>query len=214
MTGRPRLVFATGNPGKAKELRELLADVSLDVVTLDELDERPPEVEEDGETFLANAVKKARAISAFAGLPALADDSGLEVDALDGAPGVYSARYAGVDADDDANNTKLLKALEAVEDGNRAARFRSVLALADESGELAGEVITCEGACEGEILRQRRGSGGFGYDPLFFVPELGRTFAELGIGTKNDRSHRARAMRSMKPKLLAYFRLAKAPGSG
>ncbi len=194
-------MFATRNRGKLAELRALLAGLELEVLSLDEVD--VPEVEETGDSFEANAVKKAREVSAALGLPALADDSGLEVDALDGAPGVRSARYAGEQCDDEANNDKLLAALAEVPGDRRTARFRSVLAFAD-----GDEVLTADGACEGVVLRERRGTGGFGYDPLFYVPELGATFAELGVGTKNDRSHRAVAMRAMKPLLIRYFQLA------
>lgn len=198
-----KLVFATRNQGKLTELRALLAGVDIEVVSQAELD--VPEVVEDGDTFVANASKKALEVSGATGLPALADDSGLEVDALGGAPGVYSARYAGEPCDDEANNDKLLAALADVPEHQRGARFRSVLALADTQGELGDQVILTEGTCEGRILTERRGEGGFGYDPLFFAPELGATFAELGVGTKNDLSHRARAMKAMKPRLLAYF---------
>ncbi len=202
-----RLLFATRNRGKVAELRELLAELGVVIMSLDELPEMPPEVMEDATTFAGNAAKKAREYSAATGLPALADDSGLEVDALDGAPGVWSARYAGAGATDASNNAKLLAALASAPEP-RTARFRSALALADVRGKLGDDVIVCEGACEGQILREGRGSGGFGYDPLFWVPELGATFAELGLGSKNDRSHRAAAMRRMKPQLIAYFGLA------
>jgi XTP/dITP diphosphohydrolase len=205
----PRLVFATRNRGKLAELRGLVSELPIEVVAIDEVDAAVPEVEEDGLTFAANAAKKALAVSAATGLPALADDSGLEVDALGGAPGVRSARYAGPEADDDANNDKLLASLAGVADDARTARFRACLALADRAGRLGDEVRLAEGTCEGLILHEPRGSGGFGYDPLFYVPALGRTFAELGVGTKNDRSHRANAMRAMKPLLIDYFRLAK-----
>lgn len=201
------LVFATRNRGKLVELRQLLAGV--DVLSIDEAAHRLgraiPEVVEDADTFSGNASKKAREVSRATGFPALADDSGLEVDALGGAPGVYSARYAGAHADDAANNTKLLAALANVPVARRTARFRAVLALADVEGPLAGEVITADGVCEGVILEAPRGSGGFGYDPLFLFPDRGQTFAELGVGTKGDLSHRARAMRAIKPRLLAYL---------
>jgi XTP/dITP diphosphohydrolase len=166
-----------------------------------------PDVIEDADTFAGNAAKKAREVSAATGLPALADDSGLEVDALGGAPGVYSARYAGAGHDDAANNAKLLAALAGVPSARRTARFRAVLALADVGGALGSEVITADGACEGVILEAPRGTGGFGYDPLFFAPELGMTFAEAGVGRygKRDLSHRARAMQAIKPRLLAYL---------
>jgi XTP/dITP diphosphohydrolase len=195
------LVFATRNKGKLVELRQLLAGV--DVLSIDELGQQIPDTVEDADTFIGNASKKAREISAATGMPALADDSGLEVDALKGAPGVYSARYAGEPHSDAANNAKLLAALQGV--GNRTARFRAVLALADVAGPLGAQIITADGACEGTILTAPRGTGGFGYDPLFFAPELGMTFAEAGVGSKSELSHRARAMRAIKPQLLAYL---------
>jgi len=210
---KPRLVFASRNRGKLVELRELLADVEVEVLAIDELDAEIPEVIEDGDTFAANASKKALEVARASGLPALADDSGLEVDALDGRPGVYSARYAGESATDRDNNDRLVAELAGVPADRRTARFRSVLAFADTAGRLGDEVLLAEGTCEGRILDEPRGDGGFGYDPLFLVPELGRTFAELGVGTKNDRSHRARAMRAMKPQLVAYCGLAKPQGS-
>jgi XTP/dITP diphosphohydrolase len=200
------LVFATRNAGKLVELRQLLPE--LDVLGVDEAAARLrrtiPEVVEDAETFAGNAAKKAREVSAATGFPALADDSGLEVDALGGAPGVWSARYAGT-AGDAANNAKLLVALRDVPPERRTARFRAVLALADVSGPLDDAVITAEGVCEGVMLGAPRGTGGFGYDPLFLVPEIGQTFAELGVGPKGERSHRARAMQAMRPQLLAYL---------
>jgi XTP/dITP diphosphohydrolase len=201
------LVFATRNKGKLVELRDLLP--GLEVLSIDEAAARLgitiDEVVEDADTFAGNASKKAREVSRATGLPALADDSGLEVDALGGAPGVYSARYAGEPHSDAANNAKLLGALAGVPAEKRTARFRAVLALADEKGPLGDRVITSDGTCEGTILDEARGTGGFGYDPLFFSPELGKTFAEAGVGTKSELSHRARAMKAMKPQLLAYL---------
>lgn len=206
MTKRP-LVFATRNAGKLVELRQLLPGV--DVLGIEEaassLGRTIPEVVEDAVTFSGNAIKKAREVSRATGLPALADDSGLEVDALGGRPGVYSARYAGEGAGDAANNAKLIAALAGVPLAKRTARFRAVLALADVSGPLDGDVMTAEGVCDGVILETARGSGGFGYDPLFLVPALDQTFGELGVGSKGDLSHRARAMRELRPRLLAYL---------
>jgi XTP/dITP diphosphohydrolase len=202
------LVFATRNPGKVVELRLLLPDVA--VLGIDEaaarLGRAIADVDEDADSFAGNAIKKAREVAHQTGLPALADDSGLEVDALGGAPGVYSARYAGR-AGDAANNAKLLEALRGVPPERRTARFRSVLALADPAGPLGDQVITADGSCEGIVLDAPRGTGGFGYDPLFLFPALGQTFAELGVGTKGELSHRARAMQAMRPRLLAYLRL-------
>jgi XTP/dITP diphosphohydrolase len=201
------LVFATRNKGKLVELRALLSDV--DVLSIDEAQARLgvtiPEVVEDADTFAGNAAKKAREVSRATGLPALADDSGLEVDALDGAPGVWSARYAGEGAGDLANNQKLLAAMKDVPAERRTARFRASLALADVTGPLGDEVLTADGVCEGVILDAPRGTGGFGYDPLFFAPELGQTFAEAGVGPKGHLSHRARAMRAIAPRLLDYL---------
>jgi len=201
------LVFATRNPGKLVELRQLLPDI--DVLGVEEAAARLgrdlPEVDEDADTFAGNATKKARELSRATGFPALADDSGLEVDALGGAPGVWSARYAGHGSGDAANNAKLLAALREVAPARRTARFRAVLALADALGPLQGHVITAEGACDGLVLDAPRGTGGFGYDPLFLFPALGLTFAELGIGAKGELSHRARAMQAIKPQLLAYL---------
>lgn len=206
MSDERTLLFATRNQGKVTELVELTRGIAgLQVRSLDGLD--LPEVVEDGDTFIANATKKAREVSAATGLPALADDSGLEVDALALAPGVHSARYAGPKCDDEDNNRKLVDDMAGV--AKRSARFRSALVLADVKGPLGDQVIVAEGVCEGEILEEPRGSGGFGYDPLFYVPELQSTFAELGIGTKNERSHRARAMAEMLPKLIEYFGLKK-----
>lgn len=200
-------MFATRNPGKLVELRQLLPDV--DVLGLDEaaarLGRAIPDVDEDADTFAGNAAKKAREVSSATGLPALADDSGLEVDALGGAPGVWSARYAGPGAGDAANNARLLAALRDVPAARRTARFHAVLALADVTGPLGDAVITADGTCEGVVLDAPRGTGGFGYDPLFLVPELGKTFAELGVGTKGELSHRARAMQAIRPRLLAYL---------
>ena len=200
------VIFATRNPGKLVELRELLPGV--DVMSLDDAEHRLgraiPHVIEDGDTFVANAIKKAREIAIATGLPALADDSGLEVDALGGAPGVHSARYAG-GAGDAANNQKLLAALAGVPPARRTARFRSVVAFADPLGPLGFGILTGEGSCDGVILDHPRGSGGFGYDPLFYFPPLDATFAEIGVGTKNDLSHRAHAMRQLAPRVVEYL---------
>lgn len=192
-----RLLFATRNRGKLAELRALVAPHGIEVDSLDDVD-APGEVEEDGETFTANAEKKARAALAATGLPALADDSGLEVDALDGAPGVRSARYAGPGQDDAANNAKLLAALASVPDARRTARFRCALAFVDAAGTLT----VAEGTLEGRIGHAPRGAGGFGYDPLFLLPD-GRTLAELSAAEKNAISHRGQALRKMAPHLVA-----------
>jgi XTP/dITP diphosphohydrolase len=201
------LVFATRNRGKLVELRQLLPEI--EVIDLDEaarrLGREIPEVVEDRNSFSGNAIKKAREISAATELPALADDSGLEVDALGGAPGVHSARYAGPGAATAANNAKLVAALGGVRPERRTARFRAVLALADVTGPLGDEVISGSGTCDGLILEAPRGAGGFGYDPLFLLPDQGQTMAELAPEVKNEISHRAKAMRAIKPRLIAYL---------
>ncbi|SFR12842.1 XTP/dITP diphosphatase [Desulfoscipio geothermicus] len=187
-----KLVLATHNEGKVRELRELLAGTGYDVVSLAEYP-HVPEVIEDGDTFLANAVKKARQVAAAVGEIALADDSGLEVDYLNGAPGVHSARFAGTGHDDAANNQKLLKLLQGVPPEKRTARFRCVVAVATPDGR----VETADGKCEGLIIDEPRGENGFGYDPLFWVSEYGKTFAELDGTTKNSISHRGRALQKV-----------------
>ena len=155
------------------------------------------EVEETGSTFAENAIMKARIAAQRTGLVSLADDSGLEVDALQGAPGVYSARYAGEPKDDERNNDKLLKELEGVPDEQRTARFCCSLAVVSPTGE---EFLT-EGIVEGRILNERRGKEGFGYDPLFYLPDFGRTMAQLNLSQKNKISHRAQAFRQVVPRL-------------
>lgn len=184
-----KLVLATHNNGKVKELQELLAGTGLEVVSLAGYPE-VPEVVEDGATFRENAVKKAREVAEAVGEVALADDSGLEVDVLNGAPGVYSARFAGEQHDDAANNQKLLHLLAGVPRDKRTARFRCVVAIAVPGGKTE----TAEGTCEGIITTVPRGEGGFGYDPLFLVPEYDKTFAELDPAEKNRISHRGRAL--------------------
>lgn len=198
------LVFATRNPGKLVELRELLGD--LDVIDVGEAARRLgrdlPDTVEDAATFTGNAIKKAREVSDATGWPALADDSGLEVDALGGAPGVHSARYSGQGVE--ANKQKLLAALAGVPPARRTARFRCVLALADTHGALGADTVVADGTCEGTILEAPRGTGGFGYDPLFLLAS-GQTMAEIDHGMKNRLSHRGRAMAALEPRLRAYL---------
>ncbi len=174
-----KLLVATGNQGKLREIRHLLADTEIEIVGLDELSQ-VPEVEEDGDTFAANACKKALEMARFSGLLTLADDSGLVVDALKGAPGVHSARYAGMQGDDRANNAKLLEQMANVPDEKRRGAFHCVMALAHPDGRCR----TFEGMIKGLIMRAERGHGGFGYDPLFLVPEYGKTTAELSLEIK------------------------------
>ena len=184
------LVLATTNKGKLKEFKELLKDFPVEIRSL--ADFGPiPEVVEDGATFDDNAYKKAHFTAKVLGLPCIADDSGLAVEALDGAPGVYSARYAGEKARDVENTAKLLKDMERV--ANRKAAFHCVISIAVPSGP----ALTYEGTCEGELLTAPRGEDGFGYDPIFFYPALGKTFAELSMEEKNKVSHRGRAMAEM-----------------
>lgn len=183
-----KLVLATRNQGKVRELAKLVAPLGMEVVSMAEYP-HVPEVVEDGETFEDNAVKKAKSVASATGLLTLADDSGLEVDYLGGAPGVHSARFSGEEKDDQANNQKLLRLLEGIPREKRSARFRCVVAIATPEGK----VFTASGSCEGVIGTAPKGDGGFGYDPLFYVPDFGKTFSELDLETKNKISHRGRA---------------------
>ena len=191
-----RIVVGSRNAGKIREIQAVLADLPYEIVGLP--DEGVSDAEETGETFQENAVIKARYYCQHTGEYCLADDSGLEVDALQGAPGVYSARFAGAHASDSENNRKLLEELAEVPENQRTARFRSVLALVGPDGN----VLLSEGVCEGIILFEPRGSGGFGYDPLFFVTGQGKTMAEMKLEEKNQISHRGNALRAFKEKLL------------
>ena len=191
------VVLASGNAGKVREFQALLGS-RWRVRTQAEFGVEP--VDETGDTFLANALLKARHAARVTGLPALADDSGLEVDVLDGAPGVHSARYAGPGADDAANNAKLLQALEGVPEARRTARYRCVLVWLEAAD---GSPIVAEGNFEGSILLAPRGQGGFGYDPLFLDPVSGCAVAELDPAEKNARSHRALAFARLQQQLTA-----------
>ena len=184
-----KIAIATNNKNKVKEIRAVLGGHFDAMYSLEDLGINV-EIEETGDTLTENALIKARTIRDLSGLPALADDSGLMVDALDGAPGVYSARYAGEEHDDKKNNALLLKNLEGKP---RTAHFCSVIALAYPDGK----ELTAEGRVEGHILDSERGNNGFGYDPLFFSDELGKTFAEASQEEKNSVSHRGRALRNM-----------------
>lgn len=195
------ILIATGNPAKQREIAACLGEGPLAGIRwlgLGDLSEVIPEPVEDGATFLDNATLKAHHYARASGRWALADDSGLEVDALGGAPGVHSARYAGIDGGravvDPANNRKLIENLQGVAQSRRTARFRCVLVLSDGERVLA----TAEGVIEGQIIDTPRGAGGFGYDPHFLVPELGVTTAELPAVDKNRISHRGRALRAMR----------------
>ncbi|ANJ96329.1 XTP/dITP diphosphatase [Serratia plymuthica] len=188
-----KVVLATGNPGKVRELADLLADFGLNVVAQTELG--VDSAEETGLTFIENAILKARHAAQITGLPAIADDSGLAVDALGGAPGIYSARYAGVDASDQQNLDKLLVALKDVPQGSRGAQFHCVLVYMRHAEDPTPLVF--HGSWAGEIIFESAGAGGFGYDPVFYVPELGRTAAELSRDEKSAVSHRGKALKLM-----------------
>ncbi len=196
------LILATRNKGKVAEFRELLKDFPVEIKGLDEF-QSIPEVEEDGETFDDNAYKKSSFTAGTLGLPALAEDAGLMVEVLGGAPGVHSARYAGEGATDGQRIAKLLQ--EMAGQTNRAAAFMSVISIAVPSGP----ALTYEGRCDGLITEAPQGSGGFGYDPVFYYPPLKKTFAELTIGEKNQVSHRGRAMAELRrefDKVLIWIR--------
>lgn len=185
--------MATRNKGKVKEIREILSDLPVEIHWLEDFPDAP-KIEEDGDTFEENASKKASIIAKYTEMPTIADDSGLMVEALNGEPGVRSARFAGEGASDAERNAKLLSMLRDVPPERRKAKFVCVVALAFPDGR----IISFRGECEGYIADHPRGNHGFGYDPLFLVPEYGRTFAELGPEVKNRMSHRARALRKLK----------------
>ena len=220
-----RIVVATRNADKMREIEAILRGLDVSLHGVEDFKDVPP-VEEDGETIEENALKKARAVRDATGMCALADDTGLEVDALGGAPGVHSARFAGRNAGYEANNRKLLESLRAVRDAERTARFRCVVAFAltpEEGGRVfdrmrsaAGEhavadetaqrvdVLVAEGILEGRITRGKRGAGGFGYDPVFEVPGTGKTLAEMGVEGKNRISHRYRALVELRELMLRW----------
>lgn len=197
---KKQIVIATKNKGKVIEIRSLLSGLDIEALSLDDFKDIP-DVIEDGTTFTENALKKASQIAQATGLMALADDSGLEVDALGGAPGIHSARFTGEGASDDANNKKLLDELKDIDDGRRTARFKCVMVLYDPSGRW----IKGEGVCEGLIAKAPKGKGGFGYDPVFFLPDLGRTMAELTKEEKGAISHRAMALREIIKRLPGFL---------
>ncbi|MDW7650916.1 MAG: XTP/dITP diphosphatase [Bacillota bacterium] len=184
-----KLIIATKNTGKLAEFQQLLLGLPFEIVSLASYPNLP-DIAETGATFAENAALKAETVAAVTGELALADDSGLEVDALNGRPGIFSARFAGAGADDKANNQKLLAELSDVPEPQRTARFRAVIAVAQQGKPTE----FAEGACEGRIGFTPRGTGGFGYDPLFYVPEAEKTFAQMAPEEKNRISHRARAM--------------------
>lgn len=197
-----KIVLATANRDKVREMRHALDGMAIEILTRDDFP-GVPETIEDGLTLASNALKKGRELCAATGLPAVADDTGLEVDALDGEPGVYSSRFAGPGATYADNVNLLLRKMEGVPKRLRGARFRCVIALV----EPMGAEIMVEGVCEGRILTETRGDGGFGYDPIFLVPAYEKTFAEMSVAEKDGISHRGRAMARMRRVLEERFLL-------
>lgn len=192
-----KLVLASGNAGKLRELAALLEDFGYQVQAQSEFDVIEPE--ETGTTFVENAIIKARNAAEHTGLPALADDSGIVVDALQGAPGVYSARFAGKKATDEANNCLLVEKLASIPAEQRTARYRAVIVFMRHAGDPSP--IICEGSWEGLIQLEPQGEGGFGYDPYFFLPTLGCTSAQLSAKEKNRLSHRGQALQQLRARL-------------
>jgi XTP/dITP diphosphohydrolase len=192
-----KVVLATGNPGKVRELNTLLASLRVEVLPQSVF--KVPEIEETGLSFVENAIIKARHAALYSHLPAIADDSGLVVDALNGAPGIYSARYARADASDRDNIEKLLAALQGIPESKRSARFYCLLVYLRHAQDPMP--LICEGAWEGIIVDEPRGQGGFGYDPVFFVPCQGKTAAELDLAVKNRLSHRGQALTQLLKRL-------------
>ena len=193
----PRVVLGSRNKKKLKEMVALLGDLGLDLTDLTPYPDAP-EVDETAETFVGNATLKATQLAPVLGAWVVGEDSGLCVPALGGAPGVYSARYAGTHGDDQANNDKLLREMAHLTGDSRAAYYVSTAVLADPTGNVVAQV---EGRCHGVIVTERRGAGGFGYDPLFLVPEYGQTFGELPPEVKAQMSHRAKAFADLRPAL-------------
>ena len=184
-----KIILATHNSDKVREIKALLKNSAFNVLTLDDFPEIS-EIEEDGETLKQNAYKKAKTVFDITGLLTLADDTGLEVDAIDGRPGVFSSRFAGEDASYEDNVNKLLKLMDQVPEAGRSARFRCVISIVGHEFEKFAE-----GICEGTIIKEKRGDRGFGYDPIFYVPEYDNTFAEMDLELKNKISHRGIALK-------------------
>ena len=191
-----RIIFATGNTGKMKEIRMILADLGIPVVSMKEAG-ITADIEENGTTFEENAIIKAKTIMEMTGEIVMADDSGLEIDYLDGAPGIYSARFMGEDTSYDIKNRALIEKLDGVPDEKRTARFACSIACALPDGR----ILTSYGAMEGQIGYEIKGENGFGYDPIFYLPEYSCSSAEISPEQKNELSHRGKALRSMKEKL-------------
>ena len=197
-----KIVLASGNKGKLREFSQVLGDLNVEVIPQSEY--KVSDADETGLSFVENAILKARHAAQATGLPALADDSGLEVDALQGAPGIYSARFSGADATDDKNNHLLLEKLQGVPAVKRTARFRCVLAFMRHENDPTP--LVCQGSWEGVILEQLSGDNGFGYDPLFLIPELEKTSAQLPSDEKNKISHRGQAVALLKESIKPYLR--------
>lgn len=194
-----KILLASNNPGKIREIQSLLSGLAFEIIPQGLFFKE--EAEETGQTFLENALLKARHAAKLSGMPAIADDSGLEVDALNGAPGVYSARYAGPNATDEANNAKLLKEMENIDEDRRTARFRCAMVYVRHAEDT--NPIIAEAAWEGTILRAIKGNNGFGYDPLFYVPSHACASAELSPDVKNSLSHRGQALKALVAKLTS-----------
>lgn len=197
-----KIVLASGNKGKLREFSQVLGDLNVEVIPQSEY--QVSDADETGLSFVENAILKARHAAKATGLPALADDSGLEVDALQGAPGIYSARFSGADATDEKNNHLLLEKLQRIPAERRTARFRCVLAFMRHENDPTP--LICQGSWEGVILEQLSGDNGFGYDPLFFIPELDKTSAQLPSEEKNKISHRGQAVALLKESIKPYLR--------
>ena len=197
-----KIVLASGNKGKLKEFNQVLGDLGVDVLPQSEFS--VDDADETGLSFIENAILKARHAAAATGLPALADDSGLEVDALNGAPGIYSARFSGAGATDSKNNAYLLEKLSGLPADQRSARFRCVLVFMRHANDPTP--LICQGSWEGQILEESQGDNGFGYDPLFWIPELEKTSAQLPAEEKNKLSHRGQAVTQLKASIAAYLR--------
>jgi XTP/dITP diphosphohydrolase len=194
------VLVATRNRGKVREIRKLLKGLGIRIQCLHDLPEAP-EVEEDGSRFAENALKKARFYAALSGMLTISDDSGVEVEALKGQPGVYSARYAGQGASDQDNNQKLLKKMEGIPASKRGAWFRCSIAIVSPKGKEA----VAEGSCKGKIGFRGAGRGGFGYDPLFILPQYGKTMAQFTLGEKNKISHRGKALRKLRRIIQSFI---------
>jgi XTP/dITP diphosphohydrolase len=196
-----KFVLASGNEHKLIEIKKVLKDFGIEIVTMADVGLGDLEIVEDGKTFEENSLIKAKEVIRRTGLPTIADDSGLMVDYLDGAPGVYSARFAGENVTYEDNNDKLLDVLKNVPESNRGAKFVTVITLLFPMGD----IIVARGEISGRILKERRGQNGFGYDPLFYVQEYEKSFAEMPLDLKNKISHRGKALVSLKEQLEAYY---------